>query len=130
MQNRVRYIVSLPLSIVFWLLASALLIADLVSMHLHARPTPGVEMYSEGFWYGVAAGAIYGFLGMLLVGNFVGWVRGHYPQHFDLTEDQRTLIVQTMLFFIWLAGGAGIYSRLEGWHFVDAVSPISPYSLV
>lgn len=121
MQNRIRYIISLPLSIGFWLFASALLIADLVSMHVYAPPTPGTELYSEGFWYGVAAAAIYGLLSILLIGNIIGWVRGHYPQHFDLTEDQRTLIVQTMLFFIWLAGGAGIYSRLEDWHFVDAL---------
>ena len=53
--------------------------------------------------------------------NFIGYIRGHYPQHFDLTEDQRTLIIQTILFFIWLAGGAGVYARLEGWHFIDAV---------
>lgn len=26
-----------------------------------------------------------------------------------------------MLFFIWLAGGAAVYSRLEGWRFIDAV---------
>jgi len=125
MQNRIRYIVSLPLSIVFWLVASSLLIADLVSMSIYATPEAGVEMYSEGFWYGVAAAAIYGLLAMLLMGNFVGWVRGHYPQHFDLTDDQRTLIVQSMLFFIWLAGGGGVYSRLEGWRFCDAVGGAS-----
>jgi len=125
MQNRIRYIVSLPLSILFWLVASSLLIADLVSMHIYATPEAGVEMYSEGFWYGVAAAAIYGLLAIFLMGNFVGWVRGHYPQHFDLTDDQRTLIVQTMLFFVWLAGGGGVYSRLEGWRFCDAVGTTS-----
>jgi len=125
MQNRVRYIISLPMSIVLWLLASTLLLADLVCVHIYSPPEAGVEMYSEGFWYGVAAAAIYGTLAISLMGNFVGWVRGHYPQHFDLTDDQRTLIVQTMLFFVWLAGGAGVYGRLEGWHFCDAVSALS-----
>jgi potassium channel subfamily K len=32
-----------------------------------------------------------------------------------------------MLFFIWLAGGAGVYSRLEGWRFIDAVR-IAPFA--
>jgi hypothetical protein len=27
-----------------------------------------------------------------------------------------------MMFFLWLAGGAGVYSKLEGWHYIDAVS--------
>jgi potassium channel subfamily K len=53
--------------------------------------------------------------------NLIGYIRGHYPQHFELTEDQQTLIVQTMLYFIWLSGGAGVYSRIEGWRFVDGL---------
>ena len=53
--------------------------------------------------------------------NLVGYVRGHYPQYFGLTEDQRTLIVQTMFYFIWLGGGAGVYARIEGWQYNDAV---------
>jgi potassium channel subfamily K len=61
-------------------------------------------------------------LSILLTANLIGYIRGHYQQHFELTQDQRTLIVQTMLYFIWLAGGAGMFSQLEGWQFVDSVS--------
>jgi potassium channel subfamily K, other eukaryote len=64
---------------------------------------------------------------MLLMVNMVGYFMGRYPQNFTLTDHQRTLILQTMLFFIWLAGGAAVFSRIEtdrgqsGWGFVDAV---------
>ena len=92
-----------------------------MGMHTHAPPIPTYEAYSGGFWYAVAAASIYLLLSILLIANLIGYIRGHYPQHFDLTEDQQTLIVQTILFFIWLAGGAGVYARLEGWHFIDAV---------
>lgn len=128
MQNRVRYIISLPLTIILWFLACGLLIGDLAGMYVHAHPTPGTEMFSEGYWYGIAASCVYLVLSLLLMGNLLGYVRGHYPQRFDLTDDQRTLIVQTMIFFIWLGGGAGVYSRLEGWRWVDGVSTksISP----
>lgn len=51
-----------------------------------------------------------------------GYVRGHYPQRFVLDDDQRTLILQTMLFFFWLAAGAGIYTRLEGWSYSNALT--------
>jgi potassium channel subfamily K len=61
--------------------------------------------------------------------NMLGYFLGHYPQRFELTEHQRTLILQTMLFFIWLAGGGEIFSRIESrgnetsdWSFVDGVS--------
>ena len=65
---------------------------------------------------------------MLLMVNMLGYFLGHYPQHFNLTDAQRTLILQTMMFFIWLAGGAGVFARVEteighqGWLFTDAVS--------
>jgi len=49
----------------------------------------------------------------LTVCHRVGFFLGHYPQHFALTESQRTLILQTMLFFIWLAGGAAVFSKVE-----------------
>jgi potassium channel subfamily K len=98
------------------------LIGDLAGMHIYAPPVAPSELYSGGFWYGIAAAVMYLLLSMMLMGNMVGYIRGHYPQHFQMTDDQRILIVQTMLFFMWLAGGAGAYSRLEGWHYIDAVS--------
>jgi potassium channel subfamily K len=128
MQNRIRYIVSLPLTIILWFLACGLLIGDLAAMYVHARPTPETELFSAGYWYGIAASCVYLVLSLLLMVNLLGYIRGHYPQHFDLTDDQRTLIVQTMIFFIWLGGGAAVYSRIEGWHWVDGVSslPLPP----
>jgi hypothetical protein len=65
---------------------------------------------------------------MILMVNMLGFFLGHYPDHFALSDSQRTLILQTMAFFIWLAGGAGVYTRIEqdagaeGWSFADAVS--------
>ena len=58
---------------------------------------------------------------MLLMVNMLGYFLGHYPQHFELSEEQRNLILQTMMFFIWLAGGGGIFARVSGWTFVDAL---------
>ncbi|KAF2122243.1 hypothetical protein BDV96DRAFT_482627 [Lophiotrema nucula] len=119
--NRIRYIISLPTTILLWFTACGILIGDLAAMHTYSRPTAGVEIYSGGFWYAIGAASFYFFLASILLINFVGYVRGHYPQYFDLTEDQRTLIIQTMFFFIWMAGGAGIYARLEGWQYNDAL---------
>lgn len=57
---------------------------------------------------------------MLLI-NMIGYLLGKYPQHFYLTGYQRTLILQTMMFFIWLGGGAGVFSRVCGFTFSNAL---------
>ncbi|CAK7208518.1 Potassium channel [Sporothrix bragantina] len=119
--GRVRYIVALPLSIVFWVLSSFILIAIAAAMHVHDPPVGPGEIYSQGFWHAVLASILYLAGSLMLVVNMIGYVRGHYPQRFDLDDDQRTLILQTMLFFFWLAGGAGIYTRLEGWSYSNAL---------
>ena len=58
---------------------------------------------------------------MILMLNMLGYFLGHYPQHFELSDDQRNLILQTMMFFCWLAGGAAVFAKVEGWSFVDSV---------
>lgn len=67
---------------------------------------------------------------MILMVNMLGYFLGHYPQHFELSDDQRNLILQTMVFFFWLAGGAAVFAKVEGWSYVDSVSLASPSSNV
>lgn len=99
-------------------------------MAIYVPPAPVIDTYTQGFWYAVLAAVLYCICSMLLMINMLGFFLGHYPQHFTLTDHQRTLILQTMLFFIWLAGGAAIFSRVEdqyggpgnGLSYTDAVS--------
>lgn len=63
---------------------------------------------------------------MLLMVNMLGYFLGHYPDNFALSDSQRTLILQTMVFFIWLGGGAGVFMRIEdnagqGWGYADSL---------
>jgi len=139
--GRVRYILALPLSVVFWMLASTIvsllkdnvpamavemetdrvqLIAITISMHIYAPPISPGETYSQGFWHAVLASILYFLGGFILLINMLGYSLGHYPQHFELDDDQRTLILQTMMYFFWLAGGAGVFVKLEGWSFSNA----------
>lgn len=80
-----------------------------------------LQTYSQGFWHAIIAASLYLVSSMLLMVNMLGYFLGHYPQHFELSEEQRNLILQTMMFFIWLAGGGGIFARVSGWTFVDAL---------
>ncbi|KIW63307.1 hypothetical protein PV04_10163 [Phialophora macrospora] len=118
--KRVRYIVALPATIVLFYIASGILIGITASMNLHVPPGLG-EVYSEGYWNAVIAACLYMFNSMILMVNMLGYFLGHYPQHFTLSDEQRNLILQTMMFFIWLGGGAGIFTRIEGWTYPDAL---------
>lgn len=53
--------------------------------------------------------------------NMLGYFLGKYPQHFALTDDQRTLILQMTAFVIWLLIGAAIFQRVLGISFADAL---------
>ncbi|KIW14079.1 hypothetical protein PV08_06860 [Exophiala spinifera] len=118
--KRVRYIVALPATIILFYVSAAILIGITVSMHVYVPPGQD-QVYSQGFWNAVIAACLYMFNSMILMVNMGGYFLGHYPQHFTLTDEQRNLILQTMMFFIWLAGGGGVFSRIEGWGYPDAV---------
>lgn len=125
--QRIRYIIALPATIIFWYLSTGLLIAITASMQIYDPPNRPYQTYSQGFWYAIAAAAFYLISSMILMVNMLGHYLGHYPATFALTDAQRTLILQTMLFVVWLGGGAGVFSRIEsdanesGWDFPDAV---------
>ncbi|KEQ70843.1 hypothetical protein M436DRAFT_53156 [Aureobasidium namibiae CBS 147.97] len=127
--NRIRYIIALPLTIILWYAATAILIAIEASMNQFVPPLKPQQSYTQGFWYAVIAAIFYLICSMLLMVNMLGYFLGHYPQRFNLTDSQRTLILQTMLFFVWLAGGAGVFSLVESkygqglfnWSYVNAL---------
>ena len=96
-------------------------------MNVYDAPQHPQEAYTQGFWYAVMAAILYLVCSMILMINMLGYFLGHYGQHFNLSEAQRTLILQTMVFFLWLAGGAGVFARVESdigkqdWVFTDGL---------
>ncbi|KAI9833133.1 MAG: Potassium channel [Thelocarpon superellum] len=119
--QRIRYIIALPMTIILWYAATGILIGITVAMDRYVPPVRPQQTYSQGFWYAIIAAVLYLINSMSLMVNMLGYFLGHYPQHFTLTDHQRTLILQTMMFFIWLAGGAAVFSSTAGWSFVDCL---------
>ncbi|KAF2401831.1 voltage-gated potassium channel [Trichodelitschia bisporula] len=127
--GRIRYIIALPMTIIMWYISTGILISLTICMHLYIPPIAPYQTYTQGFWYAVIAAILYLICSMLLMVNMLGYVLGHYPQHFNLTDHQRTLIIQTMLYFVWLAGGGAIFAHIESryqtnsmpWAFVDGL---------
>ncbi|KFY07639.1 hypothetical protein V492_06949 [Pseudogymnoascus sp. VKM F-4246] len=119
--RRVRYIIALPATVFMWFLSSAILISIIVAMSILNPPIRPGQTWSQGFWHAIMACVLYNLgFGMLLI-NMVGYLLGKYPQNFYLTDYQRTLILQTMMFFIWLGGGAAVFSRVCGFSFSNAL---------
>ena len=119
--RRVRYIIALPVTIVLWYFATGILMGILISMDEYVPPLRPEQTYSQGFWHAVIAAVLYLVSSMMLMLNMMGYFLGHYRQHFELSDDQRNLILQTMMFFIWLAGGAAVFAKTQGWSFVDSL---------
>jgi potassium channel subfamily K len=127
--KRIRYIIALPVTIAMWALSPAILIGITVAMHTYTPPIRPQQTYHQGFWYAVFAAVIYLICFMILLINMLGHILGHYPQTFALRDSHRTLILQTMLFFIWLAAGGAVFSTIESkygggsfeWTFVNAL---------
>jgi potassium channel subfamily K len=148
--RRIRYIIALPATIILLLSATTIvsgiatlvlikltcqLLTIVVRMHILDAPTPPFEAYSQGFWYAIIAAVIYFVSCCTLILNMFGYFLGHYHQRFELNDHQRTLIIQTMLFFAWLAGGGALFSKIESigntgstWEFVDGVGHHSLYN--
>jgi potassium channel subfamily K, other eukaryote len=118
--KRVRYIVALPATIILCYVASGILIGLTASMAVYVPPGQN-QVWSQGYFHAIIASVLYMFNAMILMVNMLGYFLGHYPQHFNLTDEQRNLILQTMMFFIWLGGGAGVFAQIEGWGYPDAL---------
>lgn len=118
--RKVRYIIALPVSIVLFYIAGGILAGITAGLHIY-DPATAAQVYSQGFWHAIVAACLYSICAVLLMVNMLGYFLGHYNQHFDLNDEQRNLILQTMIFFIWLAGGAAVFAKLEGWTFPDAL---------
>ena len=50
-----------------------------------------------------------------------GAYTGHYDKEFNLTTSQRTLMLQTMGFLLYLLAGAAVYVHIENWSYLNAV---------
>ncbi|GAB1199294.1 hypothetical protein APSETT444_008640 [Aspergillus pseudonomiae] len=91
------------------------------SVHIYASPIPPNQTYSQAYWYAVIAAIHYFILTSILMINMLGYFLGHYPQYFALTDGQRTLILQTTAFGVWLIVGAAVFHEVMGISIAEAL---------
>ncbi|KAJ5782427.1 Ion transport 2 [Penicillium paradoxum] len=117
----IRYIIALPVTIILWFTATGILCGITIATHVHIPPTGTGQVYSQAYWSAVIAAILYFLLSLVLMINMLGYFLGKYPQHFALTDEQRTLILQMTAFVIWLLIGAAIFQRAIGIPYADAL---------
>ena len=67
------------------------------------------------------AAGLYNIVASLMVITVYGAYAGHYAREFKLTMSQRTLMLQTISYLVYLECGAAVFAHIEGWMFVDGV---------
>ena len=121
MARRLAFSIAQPITILGWYLASILLIGDLTAI-IHIVKVPGERRaLTQAFYYAIFACGLYFIIATLMVYTVYGAWKGHYPKEFKLSMSQRTLMLQTISFMIYMVGGAGVYAKIEGWMFLDAL---------
>ncbi|KAF3480013.1 potassium channel [Arthroderma uncinatum] len=119
MARRVRFSVSQPITIGGWYIASALLIGLTIAMprvtDMHNR------QMTQAYYYAIMAAAVYFFVSTLLLVTVYGARTGRYSKQFNLTTSQRSMMLQTILYMMYLLIGAAIFSNIENWSYLDAV---------
>ncbi|OAA51116.1 Ion transport 2 [Beauveria brongniartii RCEF 3172] len=125
MARRVKFTLAQPITIVGWYISSFCLISlcATASKPLRQGLDNPVEEYvmSQAFYYGIWAAILYFVVASFMTATFWGASTGHFSKSFALTNSQRTLMLQTILFLTYLLLGALIFSTIEGWNYLDGV---------
>ena len=122
MARRISFSVALPITIIGWYLSSFLLIVLVALASTRLRlPSPPDHALTQAFYYAIIAAALYSIISSLLVSTVHGALKGHYSRDFKLTMSQRSLMLQTIVFMVYLLGGAAVWARIESWKFLDAL---------
>lgn len=123
MSRRLTFAIAQPITIIGFYLASFLLMALVAVASTSVFRIEPMERHALGqaYYYGMMASGIYFIIASLMSFTALGAYRGHYAKEFQLSPSQRTLMLQTIGFMGYLLLGALVFSKVEGWPFLDAV---------
>lgn len=124
MTDRISHRRAAPFTISGWYISSFLLLALVAATPAHLPlPHGTVATYTQAFYYAIFACIVYFLLASMLLVTALNMQFRPPPfsRSFKLTMSQRSLMLQTMLFLGYLLAAGAVYSRVEGWEFLDAV---------
>ena len=123
MARRVPFQIAQPITILGFWVASVLLIGLVVNASSSSSFHDGIKhpALTQAYYYAIFAAGLYQIISYLMCVTVYGAYKGHYSKEFKLTVAQRTLMLQTIAYLVYLLLGALVYCHIEGWKFLDAV---------
>lgn len=122
MTRRLTFSIAQPVTIVGWYVSSFALIALTATAAGPLVIEPSDEfIWSQAFFYAIYSASLYFLVASLMVVTYAGAQAHHYPKDFMLTASQRTLMLQTIMFVLYLLIGALIFCAIEDWDYYDAL---------
>lgn len=122
MTMKVRFSIAQPITIVGWYISAICLVALAATASGPLVPEEDIDwIWSQAFYYGIYAAVLYFIVASLMVITVWGAKAGHYGKDFELTMSQRTLMLQTLAFLVYLLVGALIFSHTENWKYLDGI---------
>lgn len=110
--GHIRYLVTQIISICFWVMASTLLLADIIVTNRSCIGPHPVHRRTQGFWFAVWTCFFYFSCAIILTINFCGYKLEKYPPKFNLGPKQRTLMVYVIVLVAWCIVGTCIMLAL------------------
>lgn len=122
MARRVRFSIAQPITITGWYISSFALtgLCACASGPLQLEPR-AEHAFTQAYYYAIFSAGLYFLVATLMLVTVWGAYRGHYDKEFQLTMSQRTLMLQTISYFVYLLAGSAIFAHVEGWKYLDAV---------
>ncbi|KAL6937975.1 hypothetical protein ACO0RG_004502 [Hanseniaspora osmophila] len=118
--NRLTYITSQLWNIFGWSIAMILLVADLLwCWNKEIRFTD--KQKGIGFWYAFFTVILYAGCTATLSLHFLGYKLKKYAPKFNLSEDERTVMMYTLWLSCWFMWGAGMFSQIMNISYGSAV---------
>lgn len=120
MARRIPFSIAQPITIVGWYVSGFILVglvaaADAPSFQM---PPSANVFLTQAYYYAALAAALYIIVASMMVVTVFGAYKGHYNKDFNLTMSQRTLMLQTIAYLVYMIAGGAVFARIEGWSFL------------
>lgn len=117
--RKLSYLTSQIINIFGWTVAGILLMVDCIVFS--ARHTQEGEHRTIGFWYACFTSGLYLGSTFTLTIHYIGYKLDKYPATFNLLPNERSIMVFTVFFSLWLIWGAGLFSGILNISFGNAL---------
>ncbi|KAH6645854.1 hypothetical protein BKA67DRAFT_695807 [Truncatella angustata] len=113
--------IALPLTIAGWYISAFVLAALAIVGSQRAAALHFEFVWLQAYYYCMYSAIVYFLVASFLLSNYIGGRRGRHDHNTTSQASVRTLMAHTILYLTYLLFGALLFSRIEGWVYLDGV---------